>query len=49
MKAFYKRSLKNIIEFKKKKIVPVNKRVTEITSSCKSMTYLWKKNLEKAL
>ena len=49
MKTFYKRSLKNIIEFEKKKIVSVNKRVTEITSRCKSMTYLWKKNLKKAL
>ena len=39
---------KNIIDFEKKKDVTVNKRRIKITSRCKSMLYLWKKNLKKA-
>ena len=39
---------KNIIDFgKKKKNVTVNKRRIKITSRCKSMLYLWKKNVKK--
>ena len=39
---------KNIIDFKKKKMLPSNKRITKITSRYQSMLYLWKKNLKKA-
>ena len=41
--------LKNIIDFEKKKNVTVNKRRTKITSRCKSLLYLRKKNLQKVL
>ena len=41
---------KNIIDFeKKKKSVTVNKSRTKIKTRCKSMLYLCKKNLKKAL
>ena len=40
---------KNIIDFEKKKNDSVNKRRTKITSTCKSMLYLWKKNAKKSL
>ena len=40
---------KNIIDFEKKKIVTVNKRRTKITSRRRSMLYLWKTNIKKAL
>ena len=39
--------VKNIIDFEKKNVT-VNKRRTKITSRCKSMINLWKKNLIKA-
>ena len=38
---------KNIIL--KRKNVTANNRRTKITSRCKNMLYLWKKNLKKAL
>ena len=38
---------KNIIDFEKKKNVPVNKRITEIILRPKSMLYLRKKILKK--
>ena len=37
----------NIIDFEKKKNATVNERKIKITSRCKSMLYLWKKNLKK--
>ena len=40
---------KNIIDFKKKTNATFNKRRTKIISRFKSMLYLWKKNLKKAL
>ena len=40
---------KNIIYFEKKKNVTVSKRRTKITSRCKSLLFLWIKNLKKAL
>ena len=39
---------KNIIDFEKKKNVAINKRRTKITSRCKKLLHLWKKNLKKA-
>ena len=33
----------------KKNFFTVNKRKTKITSRCKCMLYLWRKNLKKAL
>ena len=38
----------SLIDFEKKKVT-VNKRRMKITSRWKSMLYLWKKNLKKAL
>ena len=38
----------NVTDFEKK-IVTVNQRRNKITSRCKSMLHLWKKNLKKAL
>ena len=40
---------KNIIDIEKKINVTVNKRRIKITSRHKSMLYLWKNNLTKAL
>ena len=40
--------VKDITNFEKKNVND-NKRKTKITSRCKSMLYLWKKNLKKAL
>ena len=39
-----KEHAKNIIDFEKKKNVTDNKRRIKITSKCKSMLNLWKKN-----
>ena len=44
-----RKQAKNIIELENKKNVTVNKRKIKITLRCKSMLYLWKKNLRKAL
>ena len=44
-----KNHAKNITDFENKKNVTVNKRRTKITSRCKSMLYLQKTNLKKAL
>ena len=38
---------KNIIDLEILKNVTVNKRKTKITSRCKSLVHLWKKNLKK--
>ena len=42
-----KEQAKSIIDFEKKKNVTVNKRRIKITSRCKIMLYLWKKNTKK--
>ena len=39
---------KNRIDFEKKNVI-VNKRRSKITSTCKSMSDLWKKNPSKTL
>ena len=44
----FKRMRKNIIDFEKRKMLPLTKEV-KITSRCKNMLYLWKKNLKNAL
>ena len=49
MKKFYaslREHVKNIIDFEKNNDT-VNKRRIKITSRCKSMLYLWKKNTKK--
>ena len=42
-----KEQAKNIIDFEKKKMQPLTKEKTNITSRSKSMLYLWKKNSKK--
>ena len=37
----------NVVNFEKKKNLTLNKRRTKIISKCKSMSYLWEKNLKK--
>ena len=41
-----KKHAKNISDFKKKKMLPLTKK---ITSECNGMLHFWKKNLKKAL
>ena len=52
MKKFYsclREHDKNIIDFEKKEMLLLTKQRTEVIPRCKSMLYLWKKNLKKAL
>ena len=45
---YLREQVKNVIDFEKKKIVPVTKK-TKDTSRRKIISYFWKKNLKKAL
>ena len=45
---YLREQVKNVIDFEKKKMVPVAKK-TKDTSRRKIISYLWKKNLKKAL
>ena len=43
---FLRKHIKYIIGFEKKKNAAINKKRTKLISRCKSMLYLWKKNLK---
>ena len=45
---YLREQVKNVIDFEKKKMVPVTKKPKD-TSRRKIISYLWKKNLKKAL
>ena len=45
----FREHAKIITDFEKKKNVTIHKRRIKITSRCKLMLYLWKKNLKKGL
>ena len=44
---FFRDHAKNIIDFEKKHVLPFTKKI-KITSGCKGMLHLWKKNLKRA-